>query len=60
MYCFDTLTVPVFSADLRDDLNIFLHLPLEAFLPDTSAVESNDQRAQLLYVRDTPPASQHV
>lgn len=37
-----SLTVSVFSADLGDDLQVLLHLPLEAFLSHASAVESID------------------
>lgn len=42
--CFqcETLTVFVFGADLGDDLQVFLNLPLEAFLSDASTVKSND------------------
>ncbi len=38
----DRLTVFVFGADLGDDLQVFLHLPLEALLSDASAVQSVD------------------
>lgn len=34
----ETLTVFVFGADLGDDLQVFLNLPLEALLSDASTV----------------------
>lgn len=40
--CFPPLTVFVFGADLRDHLQVFLNLPLEAFFSDASSVKSVD------------------
>ena len=56
----EMLTVSVCGADLGDDLQVFLHLPLEALLSEASAVESTDYIPQLINVRNPPPSCQHL